>query len=291
MTTETLARTLGQRIAVAGDTLTPTERRVAETILADPTLVAFRTVADLAAMVDTSGPTIVRFANKLGYDGFGELQAQAQRALAAQLKRATDRIRVDGADASVFERAREAATAGVVGVFDAVGEADIAALARPIVGARGDVWVVSSATTSAPAHVLATGLRLVRGRVHHLTRSPATIAAEITDAGPDDVVVAIDFQRYERTVTEVARTLREAGAAVVSITDDALSPLATIADAWVGIGVPAIGPFDSTLPAIALVEALVAQVAHELRDDATARLDRTEALWAAADVFLPEADR
>ena len=54
-------------IAAAGSALTPAERRIAEAVLAEPTLLAFGTVSDLASHVGTSRPTIVRFANALGF--------------------------------------------------------------------------------------------------------------------------------------------------------------------------------------------------------------------------------
>ena len=59
--------------AVSGD-LTPAERRIAEAVLAEPTLLAFGTVSDLASRVGTSRPTVVRFANKLGFAGYTQLQ-------------------------------------------------------------------------------------------------------------------------------------------------------------------------------------------------------------------------
>ena len=53
-------------IAAVSSDLTPTERRIAEEVLTEPTLLAFGTVPDLANRVGTSRPSIVRFANKLG---------------------------------------------------------------------------------------------------------------------------------------------------------------------------------------------------------------------------------
>ena len=72
---------------------------------------------------------------------------------------------------------------------------------------------------------------------------------------------------------------------IVAITDGPLSPLAAMTDTWCALKVPAIGPFDSSLPAVAVAELLVAHIANELRDEARARIDRTEALWEATDTF------
>jgi DNA-binding MurR/RpiR family transcriptional regulator len=61
-------------VAAVSSELTPSERRIAEAVLAEPTLLAFGTVSDLASRVGTSRPTIVRFANKLGFRGYSQLQ-------------------------------------------------------------------------------------------------------------------------------------------------------------------------------------------------------------------------
>jgi DNA-binding MurR/RpiR family transcriptional regulator len=44
-------------VAAVSSTLTPTERRIAEAVLAEPTLLAFGTVSDLASHVGTSRPS------------------------------------------------------------------------------------------------------------------------------------------------------------------------------------------------------------------------------------------
>src|SRR5699024_1811148 len=66
--------TLAERIAEAASRLTGAERRVALAVGDDPKIVAFGTVAQLAAHSGTSGPTVLRFASKLGFSGFAQLQ-------------------------------------------------------------------------------------------------------------------------------------------------------------------------------------------------------------------------
>jgi len=50
--------------------------------------------------------------------------------------------------------------------------------------------------------------------------------------------------------------------------------------------VPAIGPFDSSIPVVAIAELLVSRVARDLQQEATARIDRIEALWEETEIFL-----
>jgi DNA-binding MurR/RpiR family transcriptional regulator len=98
--------------------------------------------------------------------------------------------------------------------------------------------------------------------------------------------VVFDFFRYRRQVSNATRVFADAGVAVVAITDSPLSPLVEMADTWCEIEVPAIGPFDSSVPAVAIAELLVSHVAKSLHQEAAARIDRIEALWEETEVFL-----
>ena len=108
----------------------------------------------------------------------------------------------------------------------------------------------------------------------------------LSSAAPGDVAVVFDFARYRRHAITAARTLAKHGVDIVAVTDGPLSPLAALTDTWCELKVPAIGPFDSSVPAVALAELLVAHVATQLPEEARARIDRTEALWEATDTFL-----
>ena len=87
-------------------------------------------------------------------------------------------------------------------------------------------------------------------------------------------------------VATATRILADSGVDVIAITDSPLSPLVELTDTWCEIQVPAIGPFDSSVPVVAIAEILVSRVAKELQDEATARIDRIEALWKQTEVFL-----
>ena len=76
---------------------------------------------------------------------------------------------------------------------------------------------------------------------------------------------------------------------LVAITDGPLSPLASLTDLWCELTVPAVGPFDSSLPAVTAAELLVHEVVAQLGDEARERLDRLEQLWEQTDTFLDDA--
>lgn len=264
--------------AVSGD-LTPAERRIAEAVLAEPTLLAFGTVSDLASRVGTSRPTVVRFANKLGFAGYTQLQKHVRSDLSHRLARPSERIRhEDGKSPG----AKAAINHAVNSVFEAVEGERLGALAAPVLRAER-VWILSGETSQAGARKLYSGLSIVRPGVRFVDER--TFSADACDAGPADAAVVMDFFRYRRRVTEAARLLARSGVAIVAITDSPLSPLVELTDTWCEIEVPAIGPFDSSVPAVAIAELLVARVARDLQHEATARIDRIEALWEETGVF------
>ncbi len=267
-------------VAAVSTSLTPTDRRIAEAVLAEPTLLAFGTVSDLADHVGTSRPSIVRFATKLGFEGYTQLQQHVRSDLSHQLSRPSERIRSDG-NKSV--PARVAINDAIASVFDAIDGNRLAELIEPIVRAE-KVWILSGETSQAGAHALHSGLSMVRPGVRSLEEH--TFGSDLSDAGPRDAAVVFDFYRYRRPVATATRVLADAGTTIVAITDSPLSPLVELADIWCQIEVPAIGPFDSSVSVVAMCELLVAAVARELRDDAANRIDRIETLWEETQTFL-----
>lgn len=267
-------------VAAVSTSLTPTDRRIAEAVLAEPTLLAFGTVSDLADHVGTSRPSIVRFATKLGFEGYTQLQQHVRSDLSHQLSRPSERIRSDG---EKVVPARVAINDAIASVFDAVEGDRLARLVGPIVQAE-KVWILSGETSQAGAHALHSGLSMVRPGVRSLEER--SFGSDLSDAGPRDAAVVFDFYRYRRQVATAAKVLADAGTTIVAITDSPLSPLVELADTWCQIEVPAIGPFDSSVSVVAMCELLVAAVAKDLHDDATSRIDRIEALWEETKAFL-----
>jgi DNA-binding MurR/RpiR family transcriptional regulator len=270
-------------VAAVGDRLTPTERRIAEAVLAEPTLLVFGTVSALADHVGTSRPTIVRFAVKLGFDGYTDLQAHVRSGMSHELSRPSQRIRQ--VEDSTTESARAAIERALDRVFEGIDSGLLDVVASRIASAN-NVWVVSGETSRAGAHALVSGLSILRGGVRLL--EPHSTGVTLAGSDSRDVAVVLDFRRYRTEAIRTAHILADRGVRIVAITDGPLSPLAPLTDTRIDLDVPAVGPFDSSVPAVATAELLVALVAIKLHDEATTRIDRTEQMWEATETFLAD---
>jgi len=267
-------------IAAASERLTPTDRRIAEAVLEEPTLLAFGTVSDLAGLVGTSRPSIVRFATKLGFGGYSDLQDRVRQGLSKQLSRPSQRVRQQD---EALAPSRSALESALGRAFDTLDDGRLKTLAAPICDAK-HVWILSGETSRAGAYAFLSGMKMIRAGVHLVEEH--TSAGDLSSAAPGDVAVVFDFTRYRRHAIETARLLASRGVAIVAVTDGPLSPLTSLTDHWCELEVPAIGPFDSSVPAVIVAELLVAHITTQLRDEARENIDRTEALWEISGTFL-----
>jgi DNA-binding MurR/RpiR family transcriptional regulator len=276
--------TVEVRVQDRRDELTATERRLAEVVLAEPQTVAFGTVASFARAAETSGASVVRFANHLGYDGFIELQAAVQEELAGHLRPAVERIRQPAHD-DLVGRTLAVELENITSSLEAIDRRTLSAATARLANPSARVVVLPGSASFGVGYHLADQLGLLRDGVSLAWGSPAPVTAALAALKRTDVVIAIDVRRYDVAVLDGASLATKRGVPLIAITDSALSPLARRATATFTIAGEGAGPFDSQTGALAVANILVTAVAQRLRASATRRLDRVEQAWRAAGVL------
>ncbi len=279
-----------QRLRERADRLTPAERRIGASVLAGPQIVAFGTVADLADAADAGTATVVRFAVKLGYDGWSELQASIRRDLTGQLRPAAERIRDEPpTDADALRRSHlDVELSNVRTTLNGVDADVLGAAVALLADVERPVLVLSGVASRGVATQFVGDLEQLRPACRLLDGNPIDIVRTLALAGSEATVVALDLRRYERWLLDAIEVARDNGSAVAAITDSVLSPLATAADHAFVVAAASAGPFDSHVGTLALLDLLVADVATALRSTATARLDRLESAWQRADALTDD---
>jgi DNA-binding MurR/RpiR family transcriptional regulator len=272
---------VASRIGEMSASLTNAERRVAEVVLQQPQLVAFGTVADLAATAGSGAATVVRLASKLGFDGFTALQASVQHDLARQLRPAAVRIREQAAGGAVATHLRLELENVRATLQDAPDDA-VQAVVKVLSDVRTPVHVMSGDASRGVARQFADELDALRPGVSLLEGNEVRVRRELGLLRAREVVVALDLRRYDRWVVDGARTARSAGATIVAVSDSLLSPLSAVADHTLVVTAAGAGPFDSHVGTLALFNLVVAGVAERLRSVATERLESAEKAWTAA---------
>jgi DNA-binding MurR/RpiR family transcriptional regulator len=257
--------------------LSPSERRVARTLLAGPPTIGLESSARLAAHAGVSGPTVSRFIADLGFSNYAAFQRARHEEIAARMMSPVEVYRRHQAG----QRSADVLRASARALGEAV-NASVAGLDRD------DFRRAVSLLADGGRHVLVTGgwfsqllagylasvLRELRPQVRLVGPSASDRAGAIADLARRDTVAAFDFRRYERETLEIARSARAAGARIVLFTDPWLSPVADIADAVLTAQVSGPAPFESLTAALAVVETLITSVVDELGEPGRARFER-----------------
>jgi DNA-binding MurR/RpiR family transcriptional regulator len=268
-----------ERIQDLGDSLTKAERRVAEVVLVRPEVVAFGTVAELAAAAQAGAATVVRLAGKLGFDGFSALQGAVQGDMARRLRPAAERIRNPLPD-DVIGRATHLE---LDNVHETLGTVDRRAFDRAVAllsDLNRRVFVLAGEAERGVATQFESELHVLRDGVGFVFGSDVGIARTLATVRTGDVVVAVDMRRYERWLLDTLEALTAQGCQVIAVTDSVLSPLARGAEAAFVVSAAGAGPFDSHVGTLAVLNAIVAACAGALRTTASERIDRIEHRWS-----------
>lgn len=264
--------------------LTVAEQRVAEVILRDPERVAFGTVADIAAAAGTGGATVMRLATKAGFEGFRQLQESIQHDITRRLRPAAERIR----EQPTLESTRSGLAIEVANVQRTLENVDpktLRSAARNLTAAN-TVAVIASDAAQGIAATFAADLGMLRPDVVTMTGSMVANVRIGARLGKGDSVVVIDVARYDRAVVDIVDTFTRSGVSVISVTDSVFAPVAKGAIAAFTFADVGVGPFDSYVGALAILNLLVAEVAQLRSDGAAKHLDRLEARWSELDALL-----
>lgn len=267
---EELRRTLVAR----GPHLSRRLGQVARYFLNHPEEVALNTLVRLAAQSQVPPATITRFAKELGFSGFADLQAVfRERLIGPRLPYVgnlaggppPDPI----ADAEldqpthVFGSFVQAAVKSLQRIEAAL---DRAALDRFVdVLANGEAVHVAAARGAFGLGAYAVyGLSNIGKRAHLIDNIGAMRAIQVGAMGPGDVLLAITFDDYTPETVEVAKLAAARGHTVLTITDNALSPVAQIARHVLYVNEARLGHFRSQVPAMVVCQTLIVSLGRRL---------------------------
>jgi DNA-binding MurR/RpiR family transcriptional regulator len=272
---------VSDRIVGESSHLTPSERRIAEVILHEPELVAFGTVADLAAKASAGAATVVRLANKIGFDGFTGLQQAVQEELSRRLRPAAERIRhAPPSDAIGHTMGIE--LDNVAETLNGIDRAMFERAVDLLVDPSRTIVVLSGDASAGVAMQCASELAALRPDVRLVSGNQVSVLRQLALMESGDVVVAIDLRRYDSWVIDAVHLAASLDCDVIAVSDSLLSPIAVPAAAAFAVVAGGVGPFDSHVGTLALCNAMVTACAGRLRETATYRLDRFEAMWRDA---------
>jgi DNA-binding MurR/RpiR family transcriptional regulator len=265
-------------IAAAYPRLSPQLQHLGRFALERPDEMALGTVAAVAEAADVQPSALVRFAQALGFAGFGELQ-QPLRARLLQ-RSASYRERIDAlqrgsaapaargradvsGEAAVLDRFVGDAAAELGHLHDAVPRATLHAGAA-LLAAASQVHVLAQRRAFPVAAYLAYALGQLELPTQLLDGLGGMLSDRLRRIGPKDVLVVASFRPYSPEVVAAAVDAQQRGVPVVAITDTALSPLKPPARVCFELGDQVNPAFQSLVAPMCLAQVLVVCTGQQL---------------------------
>jgi DNA-binding MurR/RpiR family transcriptional regulator len=271
---------VGELVRQRLDSLSQAERRLARALLASYPIAGLESVARFAERAGVSPPTVTRFIAKLGFRGYPEFQETLRHEVQARLSSPLERYREEPKHDSPIKAALDVSAQNLEATAELVSERDVNEAVELLADIRRRVMVVGGRVSAPLARYLTAQLHLLRPGVDLIDSERSAPAQQLIDMRKTDVLVVFDYRRYQADTIECARVASARGCDVVLFTDQWLSPASAVARQVLVTSVETVGPFDSLVGAVALVEAVVASVLARLGPRAEARMQNMDRLRA-----------
>ncbi|NVK74995.1 Fe-S cluster assembly protein HesB [Marinomonas sp. CT5] len=252
-------------------------RQVAEFVLDAPSEVAFGTVAVLSKDAGVHPSTWVRFANAFGFSGFSEMQKLFQQNLMEEAPSYQDRIRM-ARDAFGDESNEQSpsqlltrfthANAVALGHLGETTSAEDLDRAIQILSQAHAAHIVGVRRAFVVASYFAYALRHIDRKAYLIDGVGGMYKEQASALSENDALIAVSFHPYAQETQAVAKAAAEKNVPLIVITDNQISPLASIASVCFVVKEAEIQSFRSLSSSLCLAQSLSIGLAHALEKSA-----------------------
>ncbi|MGA5896347.1 MurR/RpiR family transcriptional regulator [Streptomyces venetus] len=263
-----------------GHRLTPTQRRIAHSMVRRAADVPFLSSVELAELAGVSQPSVTRFAVALGFDGYPALRRHLREVTPAEPT-------ADAGSANEYQQAVEAEIENLRHLAQALADPGPVRRAGRLLAASRPLLVLGLRAAAAQAN----GFAYFAAKVHsdvRLLGEGGTMLQDRIDAAVRagaSALLCFALPRHPREVVDTLHYARQAGLTVVTVADSAFAPVAKVSDlllpAAVGTGLA----FDTACAPMLLGRVLLEAMCDDL-PQAQSRLEEFDAKAAARGLFV-----
>lgn len=270
---------------------TPSELRVAQSLLADYPAAGLESVTALGRAASVSAPTVLRLVAKLGFAGYGDFQQALRSELSARSAGPVQSYpRPPGsgspdepqAPTTLLSRCAGSISSSVHATLADLDPVDFARTVALLADPARRVLLAGGRFSWLLAEQLGGLLALLRPGVTTPGAPASAGSAALLDVAEGHVVVVYDYRRYERASIHFGEQAVRRGAELVLVTDRWLSPLSRSADVLLTTSAVGPTPFVAFSPAVAVNEALLTGVVEALGESPIPRLADHDELTGSA---------
>ena len=248
---------------------------------------AYMTAAKLGREVGVSESTVVRFVMEMGFDGYPDFQKSLRSLIRARLT-AVQRIEVTNSligEGDVLEKVLCSDVDKIKRTLEGIDKEAFSEAVKNIIDAK-TLYILGMRSSSYLAEFLNYSLRMLSDNVRLIqTTSGSETFEQMMNIGEGDVLFALSFPRYSRSVIKGVDFAKRAGADIIALTDSDNSPIAANADQLLVAQSDMASFADSLVAPMSVINALIVAVTREKSEEFSKRLHRLEEAWDEYQVY------
>lgn len=268
---------------------TNTEKRFVHFLLSNKFKAPFLSAYEIANRIKANSSTLIRFAKKIGFKGYPELQKNLGQLLVKEISYLSDFEK-----AKTFEEPKEnniiqvslnKSYSNMLELLKNVDEQKIKLFSKKICTSRKKVIIANRSSFSA-GHFMYFELNAIIPQVYLLSDYDHSYYDIFGDLNERDVIVAIGVPRYTKLTIDFAQYAVQKKINVIAITDNLVSPLFSLSSICLFVPTQSATFHNSNVAMMALIDAVIAQVFSQKKVTSIKRLERKEKIIKDKNITL-----
>ena len=263
-------------------------KAVANFILDQYDKAVFMTAAEIGAQLNISESTVVRFATKIGYDGYPGFQKALEECVKERFNN-VQKMGVKYSNHSQSEILTTVLSADIEKLQDTIENLDPAAFETAVstLLEAETVYIMGLRSNEPLAAFLHFYLNMIRKNVRLVnTTSVSETFEQMIHIGEKDCFIGISFPRYSMRTLKAMEFANDRNAKVIAITDSVHSPMNLYSSCNLLARSDMVSIVDSLVAPLSVINALVVAMCLKRPQDVKQNLEKLEETWNNYQVYL-----
>ena len=257
--------------------LTTSETKIVRFFQENENHLALKTIYDISKGANVSTATVTRFVVHIGYKDFNDFKTRINMELMGSLDSSWERYQLskkqllDG-DETTWSQFCKLVVNDIEAAYSNITNDSLEEAAAMLANAKGMVYVIGQFNSYMIAHLFAQQLTLLRPRVIFLNNQSGNMTHQMIDAGKDDVLFAVSYQRYAHQTTLTVKEFAKKGARIIVLNDSNSSPISKYASVELTVPISWPAVFGSRCSGLMVVEGMTVILALLLENSLMSQL-------------------
>jgi len=270
------------------ETFTNTQKDLTNYLISNINNVAFFTADKIAEKVNSTPSSVIRFAKRIGYRGYPELQKDLQNLIIDKISVVEELETNKKFDSSKAETTIKLSLkkdfSNLNNLIKEINENSIKKFVNIIISSQKK-YIFANRSALSLGHFFFFQLKKMVSGVFLLSNFDDGIFDMLRELNSEDVILAISFPRFTKLTINFAQYAKKGGAKLISITDKKTSPLHKISDICLFCPYESSAFFNSNVAAMALINAILSEMFNQRHNSTISNLKKEAVIRLKLDLL------